>query len=161
MCNIQFSPSDSHRDCINEVLISECPSLPPPLSVNDLMLLLCLHFTNITSFPSLDVTPTPLPARRFKKRTSSAPKTAAMATASRATVTTTPPTEVIQRVSSGWQEFSHLRSNMCTYTALICRHSVFVITSRTMQNFWCGSVTCNFLNLEMCKVLTLRCCWLA
>lgn len=48
-----------------------------------------------------------------------------------------------------------------TYTALICHHGVFVIMNRTMQNCWCGSVTSNFLNFEMCESLTLRCCWLA
>lgn len=97
------------------------------------------------------MTPVPLLVRHFKKRTLSAPKTAATATASRATVTMTPPTEVIQLVSSDWQNFSHLSSNTHTYTALICRRGVFVIMNRTMQICWCGSVTSNFLNLEMCK----------
>lgn len=120
-------------------------------------------FIGITSFPSCQcwMTSVPPPAQHFKKRTSSAPKTAAMATASRATVTMTPPTEVIQLVSSGWHNFSQLCSNTRTYTALICRRGVFVIMNRTMQNCWCGSVTSNFLNLEMCGGLTLRCYWLA
>lgn len=87
-----------------------------------------------------------LPARRFKRRTSSALKTAAMATASRATVTTTPPTEVTRLVSSGRRNFPQLRSNARAPTQpLIC---VFVITERTMQICRCGSVTSNFLHLE-------------
>lgn len=70
-----------------------------------------------------------------------------------------------QRSFSWWVQactiFSHLCSNTRTYSALICHHGVFVIMKRTMQNCWCGSVTCNFLNLEMYKGPMLWCYWLA